>query len=430
MIIKNFLQLATTSTRKQVLRILEAGLEAINTEQLMHEQFAYDAKTDTLFVNHKAYSLKSYDKVVVVGAGKMVAKVSEGIEAKMIERISGGLIIDIVPAKTQKIVSRVGTHPLPSSANVSATDEIIGMLEQVTERDLVIAIIGGGGSSLLTSPQIISLEEERKITQALMDAGASISEMNTVRKHLSSVKGGGLAKYAYPATIISLIFSDIPGDDISMVASGPTVQDLTTTQDAMAIIDRYQILDRCDMENCGLKETPKEAKYFEKVHNILFCSGQTALLAMERIAHDLGLKVRIWNKAFSGEAREVAVQILKDIGPGECLVAVGESVVTINSPESEKGSGGRNQEMTLAALLSLPLNTTFAALNSDGRDNSDVAGGIVDNENLKIAQSKGIDLKSFLDRHDEYSILSDLNASIMTGNTGSNVSDFIVVIRE
>ena len=430
MIIKNFLQLATTSTRKQVLRILEAGLEAINTEQLMHEQFAYDAKTDTLFVNHKAYSLKSYDKVVVVGAGKMVAKVSEGIEAKMIERISGGLIIDIVPAKTQKIVSRVGTHPLPSSANVSATDEIIGMLEQVTERDLVISIIGGGGSSLLTSPQIVSLEEERKITQALMDAGASISEMNTVRKHLSSVKGGGLAKYAYPATIISLIFSDIPGDDISMVASGPTVQDFTTTQDAMEIMDRYQVLDRCNMENCGLKETPKEAKYFEKVHNILFCSGQTALLGMERAAHDLGLKVRIWNKAFSGEAREVAVQILKDIRPGECLVAVGESVVTINSPESEKGSGGRNQEMTLAALLSLPSNTTFAALNSDGRDNSDVAGGIVDNGNLKIAQSKGIDLKSFLDRHDEYSILSDLNASIMTGNTGSNVSDFIVVIRE
>ncbi|HMR55505.1 MAG TPA: DUF4147 domain-containing protein, partial [Candidatus Doudnabacteria bacterium] len=413
MIIKNFLQLSTTPNRKQVLRILEAGLEAINTEQLMHEQFAYDKNADILYINHQAFPLKDYDNVVVVGAGKMVAKVSEAIETKMINRISGGLIIDIVPAKTVKIVSRVGTHPLPSSANVSATDEIIGMLEHLTERDLVIAIIGGGGSSLLTSPQIVSLEEERKITQALMDAGASITEMNTVRKHLSSVKGGGLAKYAYPATIISLIFSDIPGDDISMVASGPTVQDFTTTQDAMMIMDKYQVLDRCNMENCGVKETPKEGKYFEKVHNILFCSGQTALQGMERAAHDLGLRVRVWSKAFSGEAREVATQILQDIRAGECLVAVGESVVTIKCRESEKGSGGRNQEMTLAALLSLPPNTTFAALNSDGRDNSDVAGGIVDNENLKKAQSKAIDLKSHLDRHDEYSILSDLNASIM-----------------
>jgi glycerate-2-kinase len=430
MIIKNVLQLSTTPTRKQVLRILDAGLQAINTEQLMHEQFAYDKNADILYINQQAFSLKDYDKVVIVGAGKVAAKVAEVIETKMIDRIAGGLIIDIVPATTHKIVSRVGTHPLPSSANVSATNEIIAMLEHLTERDLVIAIIGGGGSSLLTSPQIVSLEEERKITQALMNAGASIFEMNTVRKHLSSVKGGGLAKYAYPATVISLIFSDIPGDDISMVASGPTVYDRTTTQDAMAIMEKYQVLDRCNMDNCGLKETPKETKYFEKVHNILFCSGQTALQAMERAAHDLGLRVRVWSRAFLGEAKEVAAQILADIQPGECLVAVGESVVTIKSHESKTGSGGRNQEMTLAALLLLPPNTTFAALNSDGRDNSDVAGGIVDNETLKQAQSKGIDLKFYLDRHDEYSILSDLNASIMTGNTGSNVSDFIVVIRE
>lgn len=426
--IRNHLQLATTPARKQALRILEAGLLAVETKQLMQNGFFYDTHKDILHLQGKQFPLKQYRHVVFVGIGKVSAKVAEFVESQMQYRLAGGVVIDVVPANTKTIVSRVGTHPLPSSANVSATNEIITMLENLTEDDLAIMVISGGGSSLMTNPQVVSLEEERKITQALMDAGASISEMNIVRKHLSSVKGGGLAKYAYPASVISLIFSDIPGDDLDQVASGPTVLDKSTVNDAMEVMHKYQVLDRCRMDHCGMRETPKESKYFNKVTNILFCSNQVALKAMERQAHDLGLKVKVWPGSFSGEARELAKQFVSLLKPGECLVAVGESVVTIKS--EQKGSGGRNQEMALAALLNLPKDVTFVALNSDGHDNSDVAGGIVDQTNLAKAKSLGIDLNSHLDHHDEYGVLSDIGASIMTGITGINISDLVVAIHQ
>ncbi len=428
MIFDNYLQLATTPQRKQVLRILEAGLEAINPQKLMQTNFGYDAKKDILYINRKPYNLKSFKRVVVVGAGKIAAPVAEQIEAQMIDRIDGGVVIDIVPAKLEKIVSRIGTHPLPSSANVSATEEIITMLNNLTEHDLVIAVIGGGGSSLLCGPKSVTLEEERKIYSALMDAGANIKDTNTVRKHLSRVKGGGLAELAYPATILSLIFSDIPGDDISLVASGPTVFDTTTTEQAVEIIAKYKVLDRCSMDSCGLTETPKDPKYFKRVNNILFCSNSLALKAMADKAGDLGLRVRIWDKAFQGEAKELAKLIISETKNGECLIAGGESVVTIpkNHP---KGSGGRNQEMALAALVGIPENTVFASLASDGRDNSDVAGGLVDSTNLDIAQKNHINISDYLARHDEYNVLSDIHAAMMTGITGSNVSDLVVCLK-
>ncbi len=426
--IKNFESLATSELRKQCLRILEAGLNAIDTEKVTDNQFAYDAKKDILYVMGQEFLLSKYKNVVVVGAGKIAANAATVIERKLGARLSGGLVIDIVPANFKILESRVGTHPLPSTANTQATDEIVSMLEKLTEEDLVIAIIGGGGSSLLCGPKSVSLEEERSIIQALMDAGSTIGEMNTVRKHLSKVKGGSLAKLAYPATVIGLIFSDVPGNALSEVASGPTVLDNTTMNDAMAVLNKYKILDRCKMNHCGLVETPKEAIYFTNVHNFLFCSSETALSAMENKAADLGLKPKIWQSAFSGEASDIAKEITSSIKSNECWLAGGESVVTIK-PGTAKGSGGRNQELALVALTSLPPDTVFATLASDGRDNSDVAGAIVDASSMQKAKALGIDLKEALSRHDEYNIVLELNSAIMTGITGSNISDLIVCIR-
>lgn len=426
--IKNYDHLATTDSRRQCLRILEAGLAAINTEHVTNEQIAYEKKSDTLFVMGKKFPLKSFHNVIVIGAGKIAAEAAKVVEQKLGDRITGGLVIDIVPAEFNKIASRVGTHPLPSSANTSASDEIVAMLENLTEQDLVICIIGGGGSSLLCSPKTVTLDEERRIIQALMDTGSSISEMNTVRKHLSKVKGGNLAKLAHPATVISLIFSDVPGDDLSEVASGPTVKDETTMNDAMDVLTRYQVLDRCSMEHCGLAETPKEDEYFENVHNFLFCSSQTALKAMENKAVDLGLKTVVWKKAFTGEASELAKEIMNTIRPNQCLIGAGESVVTIDS-DDVKGSGGRNQEMALSALLNIKEDTVFASLASDGRDNSDVAGALVDNLTQQKVKELGLNLHDLLTRHDEYHAVLNLNSAIMTGITGSNVSDLIVCIR-
>lgn len=428
MIIKNYEHLATTTARKQCLRILEAGLEAIDTERVTDAQFTYDSKADSIYILGQKFALKDFKSVVVVGAGKIAVAAANVIERKLGDRLTGGIVIDIVPGNFKKIVSRVGTHPLPSSANTAATDEIIAMLEKLDEKDFVIAIIGGGGSSLMCGPKTVTLEEERSIVQALMDAGSSIQEMNTVRKHLSKVKGGNLAKIAYPATVVSLIYSDVPGDDISEVASGPTVMDKTTMNDAMAVMNKYQILDRCSMQHCGFVETPKEREYFEKVHNFLFCSGQTALQAMKNKASDLGLQAKIWQSAFGGEAATIAKDITNSIKPGECLLGSGESVVTI-PPGHPKGSGGRNQEMGVAAMLSLPDGTVFAALASDGHDNSDIAGVMVDGSTQQRAAKLGFNLSDILGRHDEYNYVINLDCAIMTGVTGSNVSDLVVAIR-
>lgn len=427
MIIKNFNQLATTPLRKQALEIAEAGLKAIDTINLTDLGFDYDPATDSITVKGQQFPIAGFERVFIVGAGKVVAQAASVIEKKLGDRITDGLIIDIVPVHLKKIRSAVGTHPLPSSANVSATEEITDLLANAGENDLIISLIAGGGSSLLCAPAAITIEEERLITQALMDSGADILEMNTVRKHISSVKGGGLAKLAYPATLISLIFSDVPGDDISQVASGPTVMDKTTEEDALLILQKHNILMKCSMKSCGMVESEKDLKYFEKVHNIIFCSAQDALGAMEAKARELGLNPEIWERHFGGEASVIGKKIATEIKPNQCLLATGESVVTMETKTG--GSGGRNQEMALAAASVIGPNCVFAAVASDGRDNSDVAGAIVDSTTAeKIAKSGG-DLLDSLARHDEYAVLLDSESSIITGITGSNVSDFFIAIR-
>lgn len=428
MIIKNFNQLATTPLRKQALQIAEAGLEAIQTTNLTNAGFQYDESSDLLTVKGQQFSLVGFERVFVVGAGKVVAPAASVIEQKLGDRINDGLIIDIVPSNLKKIKSAVGTHPLPSSVNVSATKEIVDLVSNAGEKDLIITLIGGGGSSLLCAPADVTLEEERLITQALMDTGTDIKEMNTVRKHFSLVKGGNLAKFAYPATVISLIFSDVPGDDISEVASGPTVPDSSTVDDAEAILYKHDILMKCSLKSCGLRETEKDPKYFEKVHNILFCSALDSLAAMKQEAEKLGLNVRVWDTDYSGEASVIGKQIVNETQPGECVIATGESVVTMEV--SGSGSGGRNQEMALAAASVIGQDCVFAAIASDGRDNSDVAGAIVDSSTREKITSLGNNIEELLANHNEYAALLDVEASVITGITGSNVSDFFICIKK
>ncbi|MEZ4180410.1 MAG: DUF4147 domain-containing protein [Candidatus Doudnabacteria bacterium] len=428
--IKNFNQLATTSLRKQALLIAEAAYQAIDTEFLTDKQFEYDAKKDQLTVMGKKYDLSQYKRVVVVGGGKVVAQAAAVIERKLGARLSAGVVVDIVAADLEIIKSRVGTHPLPSSANVAATQEMIDLVEHCDETTFVIALIGGGGSSLLSLPAQVSLEEERKIFKALLRSGADITEMNTVRKHLSFIKGGGLAKVAYPARVVSLIFSDVPGDSLEFVASGPTVKDSSSVHDAGKILSKYDILMHCSMDQCGLEETPKEDRYFKNVDNILFASSQQALDAMKERAKELGIEVKIWNKAYGGEARELAKQIVQSVSAGQCLIGAGESVVTIDESNQHIGKGGRNQEMALAAALEIKEPIVFGSFASDGRDNSDVAGGFVDHKTKERFELLKVDAQQELDNHNTYQLMLDSESSIMTGVTGSNISDFIICIKE
>ncbi len=426
-IIKNFDQLATTSLRKQTLLIAEAGLEAILTPKIVRKLISVDGDA-VLHVRDQKFSLKKYNRVVVVGFGKAALEAVATLQTILGDRISSGYVIDIADKPLKNIISKTGTHPLPSLVNVLATHELMGMLGACTEEDLIICVVSGGGSSLLCAPAEVTIEEERAITQALMNSGATIKEENTVRKHLSLVKGGQLAKIAYPATMVNLIFSDVPGDDLGEVASGPTFLDKSTVHDAMNILNKYEILKACKMHSCGLVETPKENKYFTKVHNIPLCSGKDALEAMAAKASDLGFRPKVWNDKFAGEASELGPEIAKAAQSGVCLLAAGESTVTI-TPD-RKGKGGRNQELALAALLHLPENSVLAAIASDGRDNSDLAGAVVSAETQQAIKAAGLDINRSLEYHDEYDLLVEANAALDTGITGTNVSDLIICLQQ
>ena len=355
MIFQNFDQLATSPLRKQALLIAEAGFLAINTKEAVRRQFLYNEKSGQLSVMGEEFKLKDYKNVICVGFGKAAFDAVSEIQSILKDRIKCGFVIDLKDGVLGNITCRIGTHPNPTLVNVAATKELVAMLENRDKDDLIICVVSGGGSSLLCYPHDLSCKAETTVISALTVQGAAISEINTVRKHLSLVKGGNLAKICYPATMLNLIFSDVPGDGVSLVASGPTVYDTSTIKDAAKILEKYNILELCQMPSCRLIETPKDKKYFKLAHNLLFMSSQTALRAMADKAGDLGFSVRVWNPHFEGEAKVLGREIIKQNQKGECLLGAGESTVKV----SGKGTGGRNQEMALGHCLKFSLTRFF-----------------------------------------------------------------------
>jgi glycerate 2-kinase len=429
MIIKNFDILADSPLRKQALLIAEAGLQGIATAPLVKQHFRYNPQTKVLSVRGQKFATADYKKIVVVGFGKAALQAVTEIQTALGERISCGFVIDVAQGALGNIVCKVGTHPYPSIVNVAATKELVAMLEQSTAEDLVICVVSGGGSSLLCYPAEMTCDQEREIIAALNESGASIRELNIVRKHISKVKGGNLAKVCYPATVISLIFSDVPGDDLSMVASGPTVKDDTTMHQASEILQKYNILDRCKLPSCELVETPKEQKYFEKVHNILFASAKDALEAMVKKADDLGFNAKVWQPAFQGEAAGLAQEIVHAVRPGQCLLGAGESTVSLAGIEIG-ARGGRNQEMALAALPLVNPNQILVTVASDGHDNTEAAGAIADKDVTDRAKLLGLSPEAFLTHHDSCNFFEQVSGQVQTGDTGSNMADFFVCLRQ
>jgi len=425
-IIQNFEQLATSSLRKKVLRIAEAGFFAINTKAAVNSAVVYDEKKKKLTVRGQIFDLKHFKKVICIGFGKSAFDAVSELHNKLGQFITAGYVIDLKEGDLGIITSRIGTHPYPTTVNIQATKELVEQLSDCTAEDLVLCVVSGGGSSLLCYPHDMTCEAEVSIMAALTVKGANIMEMNTVRKHISKVKGGNLAKLIYPATCISFIFSDVPGDDISMVASGPTVPDTTTMRDAAEILKKYNILEACQMPACNLVETPKEKKYFERVHNILIVSSKQALDAMSVEAENLGYKVTVYSRRFEGIAAELGTQIAKAGKPGYCLLGTGESTVQIKGT----GVGGRNQEMALSALSFLSSGQVFAALASDGHDNSDAAGAIIDASTAARAKNLQLDSAAYLENNDSFHFFESVGDHIHTGLTGANVSDFFVLLED
>jgi len=416
-IIKNFDELAVTSLHKDALEILEAGYDAINTEKVISSKVKVE--NNHIFINGKDINLESYKRVFFVGIGKCAADAAISFEKLLGEHLSGGIVIDVRGVTLQKITSHIGTHPLPSEENIAAAQSIKEMLEDMTENDLVIAVISGGGSALLCLPHDMKCDMLTNITKDLMGKGASINELNTVRKHLSEIQGGQFAKLAYPATVVSVIFSDVPGDDISIVASGPTVLDTTTKEDAERILVEYDVLTTCKLPSCEVLETPKEEKYFKKVDNILLLTNEVALSAMKEKAEEMGYRALIADSKVEGEASTAGKLIAAQAKVGTCMLYGGETTVTLK----DGGKGGRNQEFVLGSLPYIKENSVIVAAASDGWDNTDVAGAIGDEEILEKARGLSLLPEKFLESNESYDFFKKVGGHINTGRTGSNVSD-------
>ncbi len=422
-LIKNYSSIATTKLRRDALSILEAGLCAIETQQAVHQ--VVSCKNDMLKIGEKSYRLKSFRRIFVVGIGKASLEAAKALEQVLGDRITDGIILDVKKGKLRHMKSLMGTHPFPSSENIRATGEIAGLLKSVDSQDLIIAIISGGGSSLLCWPYQLGCNDMTMITRTLMQKGATIHEMNTVRKHTSEIQGGQFVRLAYPATIVGLIFSDVPGDELDMVASGPTFLDTTTAKDAKRILEKYKVLTVCRLPECHLIETPKDPLLFEHVTNMCVVSNAIATAAMMKQAKTLGYKPVLYSNTLQGEAREKGKMFAERVKSGEVLIAGGETTVQIRG----KGIGGRNQEFALGALFSISEDSLVLSCATDGIDHSSVAGAFVDAGVREKSNVLRLNSEGYLAKNNSFEFFQKTKTYLDTGVTGMNVSDVMLAIR-
>lgn len=434
--------------REHALQIFKAGLRAVDPEEAIKRHTRLGK--DHLFIGDRQFRLDDYDGILVVGAGKAVAPMAMAVEDLLGDRISDGVIVvkDEHGLPLKKIKVREAGHPVPDKRGVRGTEEILSLVEKAGERDLIICLISGGGSALLIAPvQEISLADKQHATRLLLACGATIHEFNTVRKHLSRVKGGRLARMAYPATVTSLILSDVVGDDLDVIASGPTVPDSGTFQDAEKILKGYGIWEQLASSvrnhiekgfSGRIADTPKsDDTAFQRCSQVMVGSNLQALMIAGKAAEQLGYRLLILSSKVEGEAREVATfyaAIAKEarisehpLRPPVCVLAGGETTVTLQGD----GRGGRNQEFALAAARAIDGLDNIVVLSggTDGTDGpTDAAGAIADGTTAARARENGLDPKAFLQRNDSYHFFQKLDDLVMTGPTRTNVMDIYLLL--
>jgi glycerate 2-kinase len=380
---------------------------------------------------------KPQGRCVVVGAGKASAAMAAALEAAWPDVPMSGVVVTRYghAVATRKIKIIEASHPVPDENSLRAAAEVLQAVAGLSADDLVIALISGGGSSLLVSPLPgLTLVDKQNINRALLRSGAAIADMNTVRKHLSTIKGGKLAVAAAPARVVTLVISDVPGDDPAIIASGPTVADNTTPQDALAILTRFNI-NISDAVKTALQnlEAPKPISQPADVRMI--ASPALALAAAASVAKLAGVQPIILGDALEGEAAEVgkvlagialsAARAGHPVAPPVVFLSGGETSVTVR--ETNAGRGGRNMEFLLASALQLggAANIYGLAADTDGIDGTeDAAGAWIGPETLSTAQARNVNPQDALTRHDSYSFFKALDQLIMTGPTLTNINDF------
>ncbi len=430
-----------------VLGIMGAALDAVDPAEAIRRHIRRDGST--LHVDQHAYNLDDYESIYVVGAGKAGSVMAQATEEILGDRITRGAVVVKrgYTAPTRKIVIHEGGHPLPDPAGLVGTRRIANLLEGATENDLVISLISGGGSALLVMPvEGIQLRNLQALTGQLLASGATINEINAVRKHLSAVKGGQLARMAAPAEVVTLILSDVVGSPLDVIASGPTVPDESTYDMAWQVLDRYNlwaktpasIREHLDAGRQGeIPETPNPGDpIFDRVTNVIIGDNAMAAEAAVEKARVLGYNTLLLSTYIEGEAREVArvfAGIAREIASHgrplsapACIVAGGETTVTLQGT----GRGGRNTELALAASIAIEGldNALIASLATDGTDGpTDAAGAIANGSTVARAHAQGLAPRDYLRRSDSYHFFGQLGDLIITGPTNTNVNDLIFV---
>ena len=405
---------------------------------------------DAIVIDGETYPADTYRNVYVVGGGKASARMGQAIEDILGDRVTGGWINtkDGHATPLERITIHECSHPVPDERGVRGTQEIIRILSDADERTLVICLLSGGGSALMPAPaEGITLAEKQEVTRLLLSAGAHIGEINTIRKHLSILKGGGMARLAAPACLHVLIMSDVIGDRLDTIASGPAVADSSTFADCIEICTRYGIIDslphgvRERFQRGRASEIPETAKtddtFLASAVNSLIGNNRMSIDAAQKTAEKLGFTTMLLSTFLEGEAAELgtffasmALEIQVSANPlaaPACIIAGGESTVTVRGP----GKGGRNQEMALSAArrLSGCTGVVFLSGGTDGTDGpTDAAGGIVDGSTMSIGNTRGLDIGESLRANDSYNYLKDTGSLLVTGPTGTNVMDIQLLL--
>jgi hydroxypyruvate reductase len=439
--------------RLDALKIFQASLKPVNPYEAVRRFVSIEG--NNLLIGREGQeqtrlNLEDFERIFLVGGGKATAPMAKAMEDLLGDRITSG-IINVKYGFTEKLSYTEiieADHPLPDRNGVEGTKKILALLENAGERDLIFSLISGGGSALLPQPAgRISLEEKQAITGKLLECGASIDEINAIRKHISASKGGQMARTAAPAVTVNLMLSDVVGDKMDVIASGPFVPDMSTFKDSWVIIEKYGLKDipvsvgeylEKGVEG-KVPETPKQNDpIFNRVYNVIIGSNILALEAAREEAGQAGYNTLILSSMIEGETRDVArvhaaiaLEILKSGRPIHapcCVISGGETTVTIRG----KGLGGRNQEFCLASALyikDLPHQVVVLSGGTDGNDGpTDAAGAVVDPLTVKRGIDVGLDAFEYLADNDAYHFFQKLDDLLITGPTNTNVMDVRLVL--
>ena len=425
--------------------IFFAGVNGVLPEKLMQSQVKLSG--DLLQVAEKRFPLSRFRHIYVLAAGKAAASMSRGVEKVLGDKITNGHVVTKYGhgMNLNYLTLTEAGHPIPDAEGVKGTQKIVNIARKATEDDLVICLISGGASALMADfPEGVTLDDLKRTNELLTKCGANITEINTVRKHLSKIKGGQLARILFPATTVCLILSDVVGDRLDVIASGPTVGDSSSFADALTIIDKYSLQNRLPSSvlhyllegaDGSIADTPKpDNPVFQNVHNYIIGSNGIALESSAKKAVELGFETHTVTDSIQEDVTETANFILKTIDNQKptgnkpvCLLFGGEPTVKV----SGKGLGGRNQHLALylATKICCKKNISILCAGTDGTDGpTDAAGAVVDYETATKAVEKGIDPNHYLSNCDSYRFFQQVGGHIITGNTGTNVMDIIVAI--